>query len=198
MSRSVLDGRFVYIRNFRPELPLVYRNKYRERIEMARTLIEMDQKGELHGDAAYIFMKAKPVEELYDLATDPDEVRNLAGKPEYQEKLKEYRQALSQWQIRIGDKGFVPELDLVEMMWPGLVQPETAVVEFKPDKKKANLALTCKTPGASIAYQQGDEIGKPHWNLYTKSIQLKEGEKFAARAVRIGYKTSEIRLFENF
>ena len=30
-------------------------------------LIEMDRNNELTGDASYIFMKSKPVEELYDL-----------------------------------------------------------------------------------------------------------------------------------
>ena len=42
MQRSVLDGRFVYIKNFMPERPLIYRNKYREQIPMNKHLIELD------------------------------------------------------------------------------------------------------------------------------------------------------------
>ncbi|PRY85719.1 sulfatase family protein [Mongoliibacter ruber] len=195
MSRSVIDGRYVYIRNFRPELPLIYRNEYREQIDMTKTLVEMDQKGELTGGAAYIFMKTKPLEELYDLSTDPDEIHNLSAAPEHQAKLKELRNALSAWQLEIGDLGFVPEYDLVNMMWPGMVQPETAPVEFVSED--AMLGLSSKTEGASIAFQIDSEIGGKYWSLYTEPLKLEKGQKIAARAVRIGYKTSDIGTFTN-
>lgn len=188
MSRSAIDGRFVYIRNFRPELPLIYRNAYREQIDMAQALIAMDQKGELSGDPAYIFMKTKPQEELYDLAKDPYEVHNLAQLPEYREKLLELRAALSKWQLGVKDLGFVPEADLVNMMWPGMVQPETSKVVF--EKTGGKLVLSSATEGASIAYQVADEIGGKRWRLYHEPIP--EAKNVAARAVRIGYKTSEI------
>lgn len=190
MSRSVIDGRFVYIRNFRPELPLIYRNAYREQIDMTRTLIEMDQQGKLSGNAAYIFMKTKPEEELYDLASDPDEVHNLAHLPEQQAKLKELRAALGTWQLEIGDLGFIPESDLVNMMWPGMVQPTTEQVSFK--KETDQLRLSCSTAGASIAYQLDDDIGGSRWRYYHKPLALGGFKKIAARAVRIGYKTSAV------
>jgi N-sulfoglucosamine sulfohydrolase len=192
MSRSVIDGRFVYIRNFRPELPLIYRNAYREQIDMTKALIEMDQGGELTGGAAYIFMKTKPQEELYDLAKDPYEIHNLSQLPEYREKLMEMRTALSKWQLEVKDLGFVPESDLVNMMWPGMVQPETAKVEF--EKVEGKMTLTSATEGASIAYQVDDEIGGKRWRLFHEPIP--EGKNIAARAVRIGYKTSEISHFK--
>lgn len=131
MSRSVIDGRFVYIKNFRPELPLIYRNAYREQIDMTRKLIEMNQQRQLTGDAMYIFMPTKPEEELYDLTSDPYEIRNLAYLPEHQSKLMEMRSALGAWQSEIGDLGFIPEYDLLNMMWPGMIQPETEKVAFQ-------------------------------------------------------------------
>ena len=193
MSRSVIDGRYVYIRNFRPELPLIYRNAYREQIDMTKAMIEMDQRGELTGGAAYIFMKTKPMEELYDLMSDPDEIHNLAESFKHQPKLKELRNALSAWQLEVGDLGFVPEYDLVNMMWPGMVQPETAPVEFKTSGNQ--LMLASATEGASIAYQVGEEIGGKHWHLYHQPIPA--GKKVAARAVRIGFKTSGITQYSN-
>jgi N-sulfoglucosamine sulfohydrolase len=195
MSRSVIDRRFVYIRNFRPELPLIYRNAYREQIDMTKTMIEMDQRGELTGGAAYIFMKTKPQEELYDLMTDPDEIHNLADSPEHQAKLYELRNAMSAWQLEIGDLGFVPEYDLVNMMWPGMVQPETQLVDFMVSNGK--LLLQSNTVGASIAFQLDDGIGGKHWHLYHEPLVFKKGQKVAARAVRIGYKTSEITQYSN-
>jgi N-sulfoglucosamine sulfohydrolase len=194
MSRSVIDGRFVYIRNYRPDLPLIYRNSYREQIDMTRILVEMDQKGELKGDAAYIWMKTKPEEELYDLSNDPDEVNNLANVHEHQPKLKELRAALASWQLEVKDLGFVPEYDLVNMMWPGMMQPDTEKVAFR--KESGKLILSSPTPGASIAYQLDNEIGGKRWRFYHQPVTLASAKKVAARAVRIGFRTSPISYFE--
>ncbi|TLX72778.1 choline-sulfatase [Labilibacter sediminis] len=190
MSRSVIDGRFVYIRNFRPELPMTYRLAYREQIDMTSKLMELDEAGELEGDASYIFMKTKPLEELYDLVTDPYEVKNLALIPKYRDKLIELRSALGQWQLEVGDKGFIPEGEMVNMMWPGGQQPNTDPVQFI-NSGNHELILESKTPGASIAYQINDNIGSPHWELYSKPISIKNIDNIKARAVRIGYKTSK-------
>ena len=162
---------------------------------MTRALIEMDQQGKLKGDAAYIFMKTKPMEELYDLAKDPDEVQNVAQVSEYQSKLKDLRTALEDWQKKVGDLGFVPESDLVQRMWPGFIQPCTDTVRFKKNNQK--LVLACKTDGASIGYQVDDEIGGRRWNLYCKPLSIKSFKKIAARAVRIGFKTSAISYFSD-
>ena len=191
MSRSVLDGRYVYIRNFMLELPLVYRNKYREQIPMTAKLIELNRQKKLQGDATYIFMDTKPKEELYDLQNDPYEVHNLAGDSDHAEQLNTYRDALAKWQLEIGDKGFIPEHDLVEMFWPGMIQPVTANVTIKK-LKNGKVTLFCPTNGASIGYQVGDKMGSNHWKLYTKPLRINKNEKIIARAIRIGYKASEI------
>jgi hypothetical protein len=191
MQRSVLDGRFVYIKNFMTELPLIFRNKYREQIPMNKKLIDMDIKGELSGDAAYIFMKKKPVEELYDLKTDPDEVHNLALNPAYEAKLIELRTALSKWQADIDDQGFKPESEIIKGFWPEMIQPVTTDVKIEINSYGL-VKMSCDTKGASIGYQTEDMIGKGRWLLYTKPIKIKSTQKLLARAIRIGYKASNI------
>ncbi|MBT3547486.1 MAG: sulfatase-like hydrolase/transferase [Flavobacterium sp.] len=191
MQRSVLDGRYVYVKNFMPELPLIYRNKYREQIPMNAKLIALNQEKKLKGDSSYIFMDTKPLEEFYDLQNDPYEVHNLAKDPNYATKIKGYRKALKDWQIEIEDKGFVPEHDLIEMFWPEMKQPITQNVTFKKNNK-GTLKLNSLTEGASIGYQIGDDIGTNHWNLYHKPLRIDTSQKILARAIRIGYKTSEI------
>lgn len=193
MQRSVLDGRYVYIKNFMPQLPLIYRNKYREQIPMNAKLIELNRTKKLEGDTAYIFMETKPREELYDLENDPYEVHNLANNPIHSERLKKYRTALANWQLEIGDKGFIPEHDLVEMFWPEFRQPITENVTFKKDKKGL-LHLNCLTEGASIGYQIEDAIGSDHWQLYTEPIKINKNLKLAARAIKIGFKASSITI----
>tara|TARA_B110001450_G_scaffold70892_1_gene67183 strand:- start:1331 stop:2986 length:1656 start_codon:yes stop_codon:yes gene_type:complete len=191
MQRSVLDGRFVYIKNFLPQLPLIYRNRYREQITMNAKLIELNRQKKLKGDAAYMFMKTKPREELYDLENDPYEVHNLAEDPNYEKHLSKYRKALANWQLEIGDKGFIPEHDLIELFWPEMRQPVTKNVLFT-EQSQGMLQLECKTEGASIGYQTGKDIGTNHWNLYHTPIQQKNNQKIVARAIRIGYEASEI------
>jgi len=189
MSRSVIDGRFVYIRNYIMDQPYTYPLFYREQIEMTKALIKLNKKGLLKGEAAYIFQASKPYEELYDLQNDPDEVHNLIHNSKHQTKLKELRTALSEWQLKMHDKGFIPEHDLVNLMWPNGTQPKTAQVELTDSKN--TISLSSPTEGASIVYQLNDSIGSDHWRLYVHPIKLKKG-KLVARAVRIGYQTSDI------
>ena len=196
MQRSVMDGRFVYIKNFMPELPLIYRNKYRERIPMNSKLIQMDSQGELQGDASYIFMKTKEVEELYDLQNDPYEVKNVARNPEYSDKLVELRNALSAWQIEIDDKGFLPENEIVESFWPEMKQPVTEDVIFSSNSDGL-ISLTSTTAGASIGYQLDENIGSNNWEFYHKPLRINEDQRLAARAIRIGFKASNITLNQN-
>ncbi len=190
MQRSVLDGRFVYIKNFIPELPLIYRNKYREQIPMNKYLIELDSLNALSGDDAYIFMKSKPIEELYDLKNDPYEVNNLALDINYKDKLEKLRKKLSDWQLDIKDKGFIPESEIIRSFWPNMKQPKTDDVIIYNDA--GNISLRCQTKGASIGYQLGENFGTKHWQLYKKPFQIKPKEKIRARAIRIGYKASNI------
>ena len=191
MQRSVLDGRYVYVKNFLPELPLIYRNKYRERITMNSKLIQMDSLNMLEGDAAYIFMKTKPVEEFYDLANDPYEVHNIIDNPKYSKRINDFRAALENWQKEINDQGFIAENKLVKSFWPNMIQPKTENVDFKI-VEDGLYKLTTLTNGASIGYQIDEKIGTNSWSLYHEPIRIGDKQKIVARAIRIGYKASGI------
>ena len=135
-----------------PELPLIYRNKYRERITMNSKLIQMDSLDMLDGDAKYIFMKTKPSEEFYDLVNDPYEVNNIINDPKQADKIDNFRFALENWQKEINDQGFIAENKLVQSFWPNMIQPKTENVEFKI-RDDGLYELTSITNGASIGYQ---------------------------------------------
>jgi N-sulfoglucosamine sulfohydrolase len=45
----------------------------------------------------------RPLEELYDLDEDPNEVHNLAADPKHQERLRSMRAATEEWQLATGD-----------------------------------------------------------------------------------------------
>ena len=174
-----------------PEQPLIYRNKYRERINMNSKLIQMDSLDMLDGDAKYIFMKTKPLEEFYDLVNDPYEVNNIIDDPKHEDRINNFRIALENWQKEINDQGFIAENKLVESFWPNMIQPKTENVEFKM-RDDGLYELTSITNGASIGYQIDEKIGTNSWNLYHKPIRIGDKQKIVARAIRIGYKASAI------
>jgi hypothetical protein len=58
------------------------------------------------------FWETKPAEELYDIQSDPDEVKNLAGSPEHKAVLQELRKAQQEHALKIRDVGFLPESEI--------------------------------------------------------------------------------------
>jgi len=187
--RSVLDGRYVYIRNFYPEIPEVLDNKYRKQLPSVREMYRLNALDSLEGAPARLFAATKAEEEFYDLQSDPDEVNNQIKNHEYKELISEMRVALKNWQDEINDTGFLPEYELVNKMWPGMKQPVTDRVEVK--EQRGELILSSPTPGASIGYQINKKIGSRNWDLYYQPLELAQGDTLVTRAIRIGYKHSQ-------
>ncbi len=108
LTRSVTDGRFVYLRNYRTDLPWGQHIEYMFQMPTTRVWKELFDAGKLN-DAQAAFWKPKPPEELYDLQSDPDEVRNLADAPEHAAIKAKLRAAQQELARKIRDVGFLPE-----------------------------------------------------------------------------------------
>jgi uncharacterized sulfatase len=67
----------------------------------------------------------RPTEELYDLAVDPHEQRNLAANPEHEQKLIELRERLDKWMKEQNDEG-LPTEQAAEEALPGAMPAATA------------------------------------------------------------------------
>jgi uncharacterized sulfatase len=106
--RSVSDGRYVYIRNFRPDKIYGQHIGYMWQTPTTRVWETMFKEGKLNAAQA-AFWQSKPVEELYDLESDHDETNNLAAMPQHQTTLEKMRAALRGHQLRIRDVGMLPE-----------------------------------------------------------------------------------------
>ena len=111
MMRSVTDGRYVYIRNFMPYLPCGQHVDYMFQTPTTQVWYAKFLKGELN-EAQSHFWREKPVEELYDLQSDPDEVVNLAGNAAHDAQLVALRTALLTHMKDTRDLGFLPEAEL--------------------------------------------------------------------------------------
>jgi uncharacterized sulfatase len=108
MSRSVSDGRCVYIRNYFPHRPQGQYLEYMFQTPTTRVWKQLFDAGELNAVQSR-FWQPKECEELYDLQSDRDETTNLAGSSEHRAKLDELRTALVDQTAAIWDTGFIPE-----------------------------------------------------------------------------------------
>lgn len=194
VRRAVRDHRFKYIRNYRPEVGAYQDIQFRKNLGSMRDLLRLRDAGKLNAQQMYWFRAEKAPEELYDTENDPYELNNLADDPEYQSELLRLRQVHEKWMVDINDKGLMSEKDLVWSMWPDGIQPQTSAPVIEQHGKR--IRLTCKTEGASIAYQlNGKGYKKDHWFLYAKPFSVKTGDVVTAVAIRIGYKQSEQKQF---
>ena len=67
--------------------------------------------GSMNETQLVFFGPKKPAEELYDLANDPHEIRNLAADPKFKEVLEKHRYLLEGWIKETGDQGQQVESD---------------------------------------------------------------------------------------
>lgn len=111
LVRCATDGRFVYVRNFRPDKIYGQHLIYMWETPTTRVWERLFREGKLN-DAQAAFWKTKPPEELYDLRSDPDEVNNLAAQPEHAATLLRLRRALHEQMAAVCDLGLLPEGDL--------------------------------------------------------------------------------------
>jgi N-sulfoglucosamine sulfohydrolase len=108
--RGVRDSRYKYIRNFLPGIPYMQPNPYKEKEYPTWNLVKkLKAEGKLNATQALFAAESKPVEELYDLQTDPHEIRNLAGDAGQRERLLSMRALVDHWIAETGDKGVMME-----------------------------------------------------------------------------------------
>ena len=144
MMRSLMNYRYLYIHNYRPELPYVQRLTYQFQARGYQSWAKEAAAGHLTPVTAQ-FWGEKPTEELYDLVADPDNVRNLVSDPAHRDALAQMRAELKRRVLAIKDNGFIPEGSLLEgyeaSRAPGAVPFERAVdlANLASERKVENL-----------------------------------------------------------
>jgi uncharacterized sulfatase len=204
MIRAVRDRRHKYIRNFYPGRPYAQHIAYMEEMptmrEWRRIYKEhLDALGPSYGRALnafqlLFFQPEKPREELYDIAADPHEVRNLAASAEHAAVLARMRRTLDEWQTSTRDLGLVPEDELRERMRPGGVWMKVAAPALREARPRAGvvrISVSSATPGASFAYTT-DPGEEARWVLAADDIELPLPAALRVKACRLGYLDSDV------
>ena len=203
MMRSARDARYLYIRNFAPEQPYAGHIIYRNQSAIMQQWLELQAAGKLTGPAALWMRSSRPAEELYDTQADPHQVRDLSADPAHKATLERMRGAVVTWMRDAADQGLINEAEMIQRMWPGGVQPETAQPYILPRRSTAaptrekaillpesmEVVIYVPTQGASIAYTN-DSGPTPRWRLYTGPILVDRPMTLRAKAIRYGYKES--------
>jgi len=133
VTRWLNDGRFHYIRSYRTDMPLdqqtltAFYNAGADTIprkagggwqripeggELVREIRRFKAEGKLNALQLQYWGDARPAEALYDGQNDPWGLTNLAGLPEYQERLRTMRGQLRQWMLSERDLGLWPEPEM--------------------------------------------------------------------------------------
>ncbi|MCB1236384.1 MAG: sulfatase-like hydrolase/transferase, partial [Verrucomicrobiae bacterium] len=107
--RCVRAGDFKYIRNDFPNRPYLQPNRYKDAKPFMPVLRELFAVGKLDAAQSLQLAETRPEEELYDLASDPWEIHNLAADPARRERLAEMRSLLANWELDSDDRGRFPE-----------------------------------------------------------------------------------------
>jgi len=104
--RSLRTEKFIYIRNFYPERPHLQPCAYKDGKQIVQQLRELHAAGKLSElTEKLLFSPTRPREELYELANDRWQVRNLAEDPAYASVLAEHRRRLDAKLVATNDPG---------------------------------------------------------------------------------------------
>ena len=133
MIRAVRNKRFKYLKNFHPDRPYYLPVAFREKMELMQELLRMRDAGTLDEFQSQWFRTSKMEEELFDTKNDPHELKNIASDPAYADVLDSLRAECKRWMKAIDDKGFINEIDLIEIFYPnGKAQlTDVPIIEIK-------------------------------------------------------------------
>jgi uncharacterized sulfatase len=116
--RCVRDQRYVYVRNYFPHRPGGQHNDYMFETPTTRVWHRLFTEGKLNA-AQSAFWLPHPPEELYDLSSDPFEIRNLAGDPAQRDALERLRGAHVAHERAVRDVCLLPEAEMLRRSGTG-------------------------------------------------------------------------------
>lgn len=115
VSRSVRDGRYLYIRNFMPHLSWMQPEAFSDQLDLRREITRLEAEGKLGKAPLTYAAPAKPYEQLYDTEMDPWQMRDLSGEPALWPVLSRLREALHAWQRETRDLGLIHETEAARL-----------------------------------------------------------------------------------
>ena len=166
MMRSARDRQFLYIRNFAPELPYAGHIIYRNQSAIMQEWLRLQAERRAHRPGRAVDADAAGPPRSCTTRT-PIRIRSAISPPTRRiaTTLERMRKAVTDWMTRIDDQGLVNEPEMIQRMWPGGVQPETAQPYIVPRReldapsRAGAMAITAPTEVVIYVPTQGASIG---------------------------------------
>ncbi len=194
LLRTLRKGDLKYMRSYQPFNFDGLQNDYRYKMLAFEEWRDLYKAGKLN-DVQSQFFESRPAEALYDLESDPEETRNLAGDPKYAAALAEMRKRLADRVKALPDLSFFPESFLVDEGFDNPVAfgqahkreiaqlvdvADLSLVPFADAKPRIQQALGSENP-----WQR-------YWGLIVCSSHGKAAESFVATAKELAAGDAEL------
>ncbi len=133
--RAIRSKSFKLIHNLMPERPWCQFNRYKEASYPVLALMNvMNMKGELTSEQAIFMAASKPEIELFDLRSDPHELKNLADDPAHAATKSEMLEALNDWRENVIHDLGVTEVFRAASAFPESLRGDMSVDEWAFEK----------------------------------------------------------------
>ena len=188
-TRAVRNKDYKLIKNYSLGIVGAQKLSFRENLMSMKELRKMYENDELN-EIQRSWLELIPELQLYDLNKDPYEINNLAYDPDYKDKVLLLESVLEEWIKRNNFYGELEEDDLIEVFWPGNSQPKTTQPLHTIKNGFLYLENNDESANASIGFSYD---GK-NWEIYSEPIEIRETTIIYFKAVRYGWKESEIKI----
>jgi arylsulfatase A-like enzyme len=111
-SRTIIDDKYQYIRNFLPHRPRMPISWFSELTPIRQEIRRLYAEGKLKGAEAWLMAPSIPAEELFELSSDPHEMNNLAMSAQHQKILTGMRETLYGQMLDMRDSGVLSEHEM--------------------------------------------------------------------------------------
>ncbi|MCM8541357.1 MAG: sulfatase, partial [Lentisphaeraceae bacterium] len=115
MSRSIRNKKYLYIRNFMPHISYNAPTAWPDLGEIRHEFYRMTNKETMTKAQWHYAGPEKPVEELYDCESDPQNLENLAQSAKHLAIKNELKNALLSHVLKVNDLGFLAESSEAEI-----------------------------------------------------------------------------------
>jgi uncharacterized sulfatase len=109
MQRAVRDKKYKYIRYYEFPKPFIQYMNTPEKGDIMKAIRSSYIDGTLPPAGVKLMAQRKPVEELFDLNSDPQELNDLSDNPKYRAVLDRLRKVHKEWSTEVADAGLIPE-----------------------------------------------------------------------------------------
>jgi N-sulfoglucosamine sulfohydrolase len=191
LSRSVYDGRYLYIRHYMPHLPpiqegFIFSPQHKE------SLMELHRVHNAKADTkiSQRLWSPRPYEELYDLKNDPQELENIATDPKLSEKKDQLASVLLDWILRTRDSAFLTEPEMHRRAQAAKLTPYEMMQDAKlfPLEAILNIAnMASKMQGDGLEFYTSQDPAIRYWALMA-GIMAERNDERARTIYRIALK----------